>query len=332
MKKIFGIFCASLAAYGIALAAAQDTSALLRNYKPVTAERLLKPDDWRLADDSPHVRRVGLQPAQSDQHRQRQQAAAGLDDRHGRDARPRVGARRQQRRDVRDHAEQSGDRARREDRRHVCGATSDRERRARWCRTIRAAASRSTATRCITPPARPWWWRSMRKTGQEVWTTTVADNKSGYYISLAPLVADGKVMVGASGGESGIRGFVAALDPDTGKELWRTFTVPAPGEPGQRNLAEAATNGRHGGAPMWVTGNYDPETNLRTGAPATAGPGWATSVPATICIRRRRSRSTSPPARSRATFNTTRTTRGIGTRFRRRFWSTTNATAEPSKG
>ena len=70
------------------------------------------------------------------------------------------------------------------------------------------------------------------QTGKEVWTATVADNKSGYYISLAPLVADGKVMVGTSGGEYGIRGFVAALDPETGKELWRTFTIPAPGEPG----------------------------------------------------------------------------------------------------
>src|SRR5262249_19367187 len=70
------------------------------------------------------------------------------------------------------------------------------------------------------------------KTGKEVWTTVVADNKAGYYMSLAPLVAGGKVMIGASGGERGIRGFVAAFDPDTGKEQWRTYTVPAPGEPG----------------------------------------------------------------------------------------------------
>ena len=59
----------------------------------------------------------------------------------------------------------------------------------------------------------------MRQTGREVWTATVADNKAGYYISLAPLVANGKVMVGTSGGEYGVRGFVAALDPDTGKEI-----------------------------------------------------------------------------------------------------------------
>src|SRR5207244_12034797 len=70
------------------------------------------------------------------------------------------------------------------------------------------------------------------KTGREVWTTVVADNKSGYYISMAPLVAGGKVMVGASGGERGIRGFVAAFDLDNGKEQWRTYTIPAPGAPG----------------------------------------------------------------------------------------------------
>ena len=56
------------------------------------------------------------------------------------------------------------------------------------------------------------------RTGKEVWTTKVADSKAAYYITLAPLIAGGKVMVGASGGEFGIRGFVAAFDPDTGKE------------------------------------------------------------------------------------------------------------------
>src|SRR5215469_7846522 len=70
------------------------------------------------------------------------------------------------------------------------------------------------------------------KTGKEAWSTVVADNKAGYYITMAPLVADGKVMVGASGGEFGIRGFVAAYTADAGKEVWRTYTIPAPGEPG----------------------------------------------------------------------------------------------------
>jgi alcohol dehydrogenase (cytochrome c) len=70
------------------------------------------------------------------------------------------------------------------------------------------------------------------KTGKEVWTTKVDDYKKGYYMSLAPLVIDGKVLLGASGGELGVRGFLAAFDTETGKQLWKTYTVPAPGEPG----------------------------------------------------------------------------------------------------
>ena len=72
----------------------------------------------------------------------------------------------------------------------------------------------------------------------------VADNKAAYYITLAPLVAGGKVMVGASGGEFGIRGFVAAFDPDTGKEQWRTYTIPAPGEPGSETWPKGGISGR----------------------------------------------------------------------------------------
>jgi len=70
------------------------------------------------------------------------------------------------------------------------------------------------------------------KTGKELWSANVEDNKQGYYMSMAPLVADGRVLVGTSGGELGVRGFVAAYDPETGAQLWKVFTVPAPGEPG----------------------------------------------------------------------------------------------------
>src|SRR5262245_62471219 len=70
------------------------------------------------------------------------------------------------------------------------------------------------------------------KTGNEVWNAQVEDYRNGYYMSLAPLVADGKVMVGVSGGELGVRGFVAAFDAETGKPAWKAYTVPAPGEPG----------------------------------------------------------------------------------------------------
>jgi alcohol dehydrogenase (cytochrome c) len=109
------------------------------------------------------------------------------------------------------------------------------------------------------------------RTGKEVWTATVADNKSAYYITLAPLIAGGKVMVGASGGEFGVRGFVAAFDPDTGKEQWRTYTVPAPGEPGSETWPKG-DQWKTGGGSVWVTGNYDPETNLAFWGTGNGGP------------------------------------------------------------
>ena len=82
------------------------------------------------------------------------------------------------------------------------------------------------------------------KTGQGSVVGEVADNKHGYYMSLAPLVADGKVMVGASGGELGVRGFVAAYDAETGKELWKDLHGARARRAGQRDLAQEATSGR----------------------------------------------------------------------------------------
>jgi alcohol dehydrogenase (cytochrome c) len=110
------------------------------------------------------------------------------------------------------------------------------------------------------------------RTGREVWSATVEDNRKGYYISLAPLVADGKVLVGASGGELGVRGFVAAFDVDTGKQIWRTFTVPAPGEPGSETWPANGEQWKTGGGSVWVTGNYDPETNLAYFGTGNGGP------------------------------------------------------------
>ena len=110
------------------------------------------------------------------------------------------------------------------------------------------------------------------RTGREVWSATVEDNRKGYYISLAPLVADGKVLVGASGGELGVRGFVAAFDVDTGKQVWRTFTVPAPGEPGSETWPANGEQWKTGGGSVWVTGNYDPETNLAYFGTGNGGP------------------------------------------------------------
>lgn len=103
------------------------------------------------------------------------------------------------------------------------------------------------------------------KSGAVVWETTFADYKFGYYSNLAPLVVDGKVIVGSSGGERGIRGYVAAFDAENGEELWRTFTIPAPGEPGSETWpapgSQFADAWKTGGGSTWVTGIYNPDTN-----------------------------------------------------------------------
>ena len=109
------------------------------------------------------------------------------------------------------------------------------------------------------------------RTGRVIWTTNVGDNKSGYYTSMAPLIANGKVMVGVSGGEVGVRGYVAALDVETGKEAWRAYTIPAPGEPGSETWPKG-DQWKTGGAPVWVTGNYDADTNTAYFGTGNGGP------------------------------------------------------------
>jgi alcohol dehydrogenase (cytochrome c) len=98
------------------------------------------------------------------------------------------------------------------------------------------------------------------RTGKEVWRTKIDENKSGFYSTGVPLVADGKLLVGISGGDGPTRGFVAAYDVETGKELWKTYTIPAPGEPGGDTWK--GDQWKTGGGSTWVTGNYDAETNL----------------------------------------------------------------------
>jgi len=109
------------------------------------------------------------------------------------------------------------------------------------------------------------------RTGKEVWTADVGGNQSGYYMTLAPLVAEGVVMIGASGGEFGIRGFVAAYDIETGKQAWKTYTVPAPGEPGSETWPKGE-QWKTGGAPVWVTGNYDQATGIAYWGTGNGGP------------------------------------------------------------
>jgi alcohol dehydrogenase (cytochrome c) len=95
--------------------------------------------------------------------------------------------------------------------------------------------------------------------GRELWEKTIGDTLTGYTITGAPLALKDKLIVGMSGGEMGLRGYLDAYDPATGDRLWRFYTIPAPGEPGGDTWA--GDSWKYGGAPTWLTGSYDPETN-----------------------------------------------------------------------
>jgi alcohol dehydrogenase (cytochrome c) len=108
------------------------------------------------------------------------------------------------------------------------------------------------------------------RTGEVVWETAVEDYQRGYYMTIAPLIVAGNIMVGVSGGERGIRGFVTALNAFNGEEVWKTYTIPAPGEFG--NDTWPGDSWQTGGAPVWLTGTFDPETNLSFWGTGNPGP------------------------------------------------------------
>jgi alcohol dehydrogenase (cytochrome c) len=110
------------------------------------------------------------------------------------------------------------------------------------------------------------------KSGIERWATKVADYKSGYSMTMAPLAIAGKVVVGISGGEAGIRGFIDAYDAKTGKQAWRFWTIPAPGEVGHETWS--GESWKTGGGATWVTGTYDPELKLVYWGVGNPGPDW----------------------------------------------------------
>ena len=111
-----------------------------------------------------------------------------------------------------------------------------------------------------------------RSTGAIVWDVTMEDYAIGYASTIAPLAVGDKIVVGVAGGEFGIRGFIDAYAADTGARAWRFYTIPGPGKPG--NDTWAGDSWRTGGASVWVTGAYDPESNLLYYGIGNPGPDY----------------------------------------------------------
>jgi len=109
-------------------------------------------------------------------------------------------------------------------------------------------------------------------TGHVKWDTTVAPYQKGYSSTVAPVVIRDMVIIGSAGGEFGVRGFIAAFHKDTGKEVWRTWTVPAKGEKGSETWK--GDSYKSGSATTWVSSSYDPALNMLYVGTGNPGPDW----------------------------------------------------------
>jgi PQQ-dependent dehydrogenase (methanol/ethanol family) len=112
-------------------------------------------------------------------------------------------------------------------------------------------------------------------TGKELWKAKVVDYKQGYAITSPPTIAKNLVVTGYAGGEYGVRGAITAFDQETGREVWRTYTIPGPGEPG--NETWKGDSWKTGGGAAWFVGSYDPQLNLVYYGASNAAP-WGGSV------------------------------------------------------
>ena len=110
------------------------------------------------------------------------------------------------------------------------------------------------------------------RTGNVRWDVTMADYKTGYSSTGAPLAVKDKIITGMAGGEYGTRGFIDGYDAKSGKRLWRFNTIPVKGEPG--NETWAGESWKTGSATTWVTGVYDPESNTVYWGTGNPGPDW----------------------------------------------------------
>ena len=110
------------------------------------------------------------------------------------------------------------------------------------------------------------------RTGNLVWNTEVADYRSGYSKTAAPLIVKDQVVTGIAGGEFGIRGFVDSYNATTGELEWRADTIPGPDHPD--NQTWAGDSWRTGGSASWITGAYDPDLDLVYWGTGNPGPDW----------------------------------------------------------
>jgi alcohol dehydrogenase (cytochrome c) len=113
-----------------------------------------------------------------------------------------------------------------------------------------------------------------RANGEVIWERKVADPALGETVTLAPLVVRDLAIIGSAGGEYGIRGWIDATDLNTGQQAWRTYTIPGAGEPGNETWKDGKEHWKHGGASIWVTATYDPETDTIYQGVGNAGPDY----------------------------------------------------------
>lgn len=113
-----------------------------------------------------------------------------------------------------------------------------------------------------------------KATGEVVWERKVADPALGETLTIAPLVVRDLAIVGAAGGEFGIRGYIDATDLNTGQQAWRTFTIPGAGEAGNDTWKDGKERWKHGGGSVWETATYDPATDTIYQGVGNAGPDW----------------------------------------------------------
>ena len=113
-----------------------------------------------------------------------------------------------------------------------------------------------------------------KATGEVVWERKVAEPAIGETITAAPLVIRDIAITGSAGGEFGIRGWIDGTDLNTGKQAWRTHTIPGTGEPGNETWKDGKDRWKHGGASVWVTATYDPEIDTFYQGIGNAGPDY----------------------------------------------------------